>query len=95
MAESEDELKQAVALRYEDGVDEAPRIVAAGKGLVAEKILTLAVENDVAIHRDPLLVQGLAALEVGEQIPAEFYPMVAEILVFVQRMNREKGNERR
>lgn len=95
MAESQDELKQAVALRYEDGVDEAPRIVAAGKGLVAEKILALAVENDVAIHQDPLLVQGLAALEVGEQIPADFYPMVAEILVFVQRMNREKGNERR
>lgn len=95
MAEADEELIQAVALRYEDGVDEAPRIVAAGKGLVAEKIVELAAENEVAIHRDPLLVQGLAALEVGEQIPAEFYPMVAEILVFVQRMNREKGNEGR
>ncbi|HEY9856691.1 MAG TPA: EscU/YscU/HrcU family type III secretion system export apparatus switch protein [Stenomitos sp.] len=92
MAEAEEELKQAVALSYDEGVDEAPRVVASGKGLVAEKILELAVENEVAIHRDPLLVQGLAALEVGEQIPAEFYPMVAEILVFVQRMNREKGN---
>lgn len=94
MTESEDQQKQVVALQYAEGVDEAPRVVAAGKGLIAEKILALAVEHDVAIHRDPLLVQGLAALEVGEQIPAEFYPMVAEILVFVQRMNREKGNGR-
>ena len=86
-----DELKKAIALRYEAGVDEAPTVVAEGKGVLAETILALAEAHGIAIHQDPVLLESLAALEVGEQIPPELYPVVAEVLVFVQRMNRKKG----
>lgn len=89
------ELKKAIALRYQEGLDEVPEVVAEGKGLIAEKILALAEASGVAIHRDPVLLESLAVLEVGEQIPAELYPVVAEVLVFVQRMNREKGKQGR
>lgn len=83
--------KRAVALRYEADQDEAPTVVASGRGLTAEKILALADAHGVAVHHDPLLVESLSVLELGEAIPAELYPVVAEVLVFVQRLNREKG----
>lgn len=92
---AEHEFKKAIALRYQEGLDEVPQVVAEGKGILAEKILALAAEHGVGIHRDPVLLESLAVLEVGEQIPAELYPVVAEVLVFVQRMNREKGKQRR
>lgn len=92
---AEGEIKKAIALRYQEGTDEVPQVVAEGKGLLAEKILALAEEHGIAIHRDPVLLESLAVLEVGEQIPAELYPVVAEVLVFVQRMNREKGLRRK
>ena len=84
--------RKAIALRYKPGEDDVPRVVAEGKGLVAEKILALASEHGIPVHEDPLLVESLSALEVGDFIPPDCYPVVAEILVFVQRMNREKGS---
>ncbi|MNL42052.1 Flagellar biosynthetic protein FlhB [compost metagenome] len=95
MTTGEDADKRAVALRYETEHDEAPTVVASGRGLTAEKILALADEHGVAVHHDPLLVESLSVLELGEAIPAELYPVVAEVLVFVQRMNREKGEAKR
>jgi flagellar biosynthesis protein len=83
--------RKAIALRYDPDQDDVPRVVAEGQGRIAEKILALAAEHGVPVHEDPLLVESLAALEVGDFIPPECYPVVAEILVFVQRMNREKG----
>ncbi|MBO9540976.1 EscU/YscU/HrcU family type III secretion system export apparatus switch protein [bacterium] len=95
MTAGEDANKRAVALRYETEQDEAPIVVASGRGLTAEKILELADAHGVAVHHDPLLVESLSVLELGEAIPAELYPVVAEVLVFVQRMNREKGEAKR
>lgn len=85
---------RAIALRYDELPGSAPKVVAKGAGLVAEKILELAAEHGVAVHRDPVLVESLAVLELEAEIPEEFYPVVAEILVFVHRMNRERGRTR-
>lgn len=79
--------KTAVALGYEVG-DQAPRILAAGRGLMAERIIEKAKEADVPLHRDDKLAETLSKLEIGDTIPPELYEVVAEILVFVDRMDK-------
>jgi len=77
--------KTAVALSYEEG-DQAPKILATGKGYVAEKIIEAAKEENVPIHKDEKLAATLSKLEIGDYIPKELYGVVAEILVFVDRV---------
>ncbi len=82
--------KTAVALAYEPG-DTAPKILATGKGEVAERIIETAKENDVPFYRDDKLAATLSKLEIGDAIPPELYEVVAEILVFVDDMDKMKG----
>ena len=84
------ELKTAVALAYEPG-DRAPKILATGKGEVAERIIEKAKENDVPFYQDNKLAETLSRLQIGDAIPPELYDVVAEILVFVDDMNRMKA----
>lgn len=88
--EREDKIKQAIALEY-DPNDEAPRVIASGKGALAERIIEKARESDVPVHRDDKLAETLSRLEIGETIPPELYEVVAEILVFVDAMDKIKG----
>lgn len=81
--------KTAVALSYEAG-DQAPKILASGKGYIAEKIIEAAKEENVPLHKDEKLAQTLSRLEIGEYIPKELYGVVAEILVFVDRVESVK-----
>jgi len=85
------EPKKAAALRYEHGRDQAPKVVARGRGKIAEKIVALAHEHNVPLVEDRNLVQMLEALDVDTDIPAELYRAVAEVLVFVYRLNKEGG----
>lgn len=82
--------KTAVALRYMPG-DEAPEVVATGKGILAEKILEKAKEADVPVYEDEKLASTLSKLEIGDMIPPELYGVVAEILVYVDRMDKIKS----
>lgn len=82
--------KTAIALEY-DPEDVAPKIIATGKGIVAEKIIDAAKEADVPIHEDSKLAATLSKLEIGEMIPPELYEVVAEILVFVDAMDKIKA----
>lgn len=82
--------KQAIALEY-DPSDEAPRVIASGKGALAERIIEKAKEADVPIHRDDKLADTLSRLEIGDMIPPELYEVVAEILVFVDSMDKIKA----
>ncbi|MBI4576535.1 MAG: EscU/YscU/HrcU family type III secretion system export apparatus switch protein [Planctomycetes bacterium] len=81
------ERQLAVALRYHRKRDAAPRIVAKGAGLMAQRILDLARENGVPRHRDDDLVRVLAKLDLDQAIPPRLYGAVAEVLAFVYRMN--------
>lgn len=83
-------VKQAIALEY-DPSDAAPKVVASGRGLLAEKIIEKAKESDVPIHRDDKLADTLSRLEIGEMIPPELYEVVAEILIFVDSMDKLKN----
>ncbi len=82
-----EEKKTAVALEYEAG-DRAPKVVATGQGVLAEKIIDVAKEANVPIHKDEKLARSLSILDIGEYIPPELYSIVAEILVFVDGMDR-------
>lgn len=93
MRDAQEPVKKAVALSYDEGADEAPRVVASGSGQVAERIVETAREAGVAIQENPALVEALAALDLGEQIPAELYPVVAEVLVWVRRVDSACGSE--
>lgn len=88
--EEEKKGKTAVALAYEPG-DLAPKILAAGKGEVAERIIKKAKENDVPFYQDGKLADTLSKLEIGNTIPPELYEVVAEILVFVDDMDKMKA----
>lgn len=80
----------AVAISYEPG-DGAPKILATGKGNLAEKIIEKAKENDVPLYKDNKLADTLSRLKIGDAIPPELYDVVAEILVFVDDMDRLKA----
>ena len=87
MTGKEQKPKQAVALSY-DPDDDAPKVVATGKGARAEKIIEEAKQAKVPVHKDSKLADTLSRLEIGELIPPELYEVVAEILVFVDQMDR-------
>ena len=81
----------AVALRYRANQDGAPRVVAQGRGLLAERILEIAEEHGVPVVEDRLLVEALAQLELGAEIPEALYQVVAEVLVFIYSLDRRRG----
>lgn len=86
-----EELKRekAVALRYDEEKDRAPRVVAKGKGIVARRIKELAEEYGVPLHKDEVLSDYLLALDLYEEIPPELYAVVAEILAFIYRVHEK------
>jgi flagellar biosynthesis protein len=77
----------AVALKYLRGKDDAPRVVARGRGAVAERILDIARRHGVPIHRDTDLAEVLVKLDLGDWVPPELYKAVAEVLAYLYRMN--------
>ena len=92
--QNDGKLMQAVALEY-DPSDEAPRVIASGRGILAERIIERAQESEVPIHRDDKLADTLSRLDIGDMIPPELYEVVAEILVFVDSMDKLKGKIKR
>lgn len=90
MAEEKKKTKQAIALSY-DPSEDAPKVIASGKGALAERIIERAQEADVPVHRDDKLADTLSRLDIGDMIPPELYEVVAEILVFVDAMDKIKA----
>ena len=78
---------KAVALKYETEKDSAPRVVAKGRDLIAEKIIETAKAHNVPLYEDKNLVQVLEALDIDTEIPPELYRAVAEVLAFIYRLN--------
>lgn len=78
--------KKAVALRYEPNKDNAPKVVAKGRGYIADKIIQIARQHGVPLREDETLVEILSKLDLYEEIPVEIYKAVAEILAFIYRL---------
>lgn len=83
--------KVATALQYNRESDRAPKVIAKGKGIIAENIIKKAVESDITIYQDEKLSQQLYNLSLGEEIPAELYQVIAEVLVFIAKADQEAG----
>ena len=82
-----DKSPKAVALKYDQKNDTAPRVIAKGRGEIAEKIIAVAKEYNVPLYEDQNLIQILEALDLEMEIPAELYRAVAEVLAFIYRLN--------
>ena len=82
---------RAVALQYDREAMEAPTIVTKEEGLVARKIVERALEAEVPVVEDAALVSALLSLELGEEIPAELYEVVARVLAWVYRLDRRES----
>ena len=81
--------KKAVALKYDQKVNDAPALLAKGRGLMADQIAAIAKKNGVPIYPDGDLVEALEALDLNIEIPDELYRAVAEVLVFIYDINKE------
>ncbi|MGG7618835.1 FlhB-like flagellar biosynthesis protein [Robertmurraya sp. GLU-23] len=86
--------KEAVALSYEATKSEAPKVIAKGKGIVADNILEKAKENNIPIQEDPTLIELLSKLNINDSIPEELYQVVAEVFAFVYRTDKEVGKSK-
>lgn len=94
MAEETGPKTSAVALKYDRQKDPAPRVVAKGKGTIAEQIIRVAMENGITIREDANLVEILEKLDIDSIIPLEAYTAVAEILNYVYKANAKlKGKK--
>lgn len=80
----------AVALQYEKGSREAPKVVAKGRGLVAERIVELAEENGIVIEANPVLAEALSGVELDDTIPLELYEAVAVVIGYVLRVGQTR-----
>jgi flagellar biosynthesis protein len=80
--------QRAIALRYDREKEQAPRVVAKGRGYVAERIIELARAHGITIYEDKELIELLSRIELYQVIPAELYQVIAEVLAFVYRLNR-------
>jgi flagellar biosynthesis protein len=81
-----DQPKRAAALRYEKGSD-TPKVTAAGRGLIAEKILEEAKQAGVPIREDTALAEALSGLELGTEVPEELWVAVAQALAWAYRLD--------
>jgi len=79
---------QAIALKYDVDKSKAPKIVATGKGKIAEMILNVAEENKVPFYEDESLTDLLSKLKLDDDVPKELYGLVAEVLAFVYQLDR-------
>jgi flagellar biosynthesis protein len=77
----------AVAMAYEPETDSAPRVIAGGRGSVAEQILEIAFANGIKVREDADLAELLSAIELDDEIPSEAFAAVAEILIYVYKAN--------
>ena len=82
-----DAFRTAVALTYRE-TDAAPRVVAKGRGLIAEEIINRARENGVYVHQSPELVSLLMQVDLDQRIPPQLYVAVAELLAWLYRIER-------
>lgn len=85
---NEEKKQAAVALAYRDGMS-APKIVAKGRGLIAEEIIKRAKNSNIYVHESTELVSLLMQVNLDDRIPPELYVIVAELLAWLYRLERK------
>ena len=88
-SEKEEISQRAVALGYDSNRDDAPRVLASGKGKIAEEIISVARKNGIPIQDDPILTAALMEIDINKTIPPELYRVVAEVLSYIYRIQKK------
>lgn len=83
-------MKKAVALRYLPEKENAPRVVASGKGATADNIIKIAELHNLPIRKDEDLVELLSKVEIDREIPEKLYVAVAEVFRFIYAVTSQK-----
>lgn len=84
-------INKAVALSYKQG-DIAPKVIAKGRGAVADNIVQKGLQEGITIYKDEKLIQNLIGLEINEEIPEDLYEAVAEIIFYIYNLDVQRGN---
>ncbi len=84
-------VNKSVALKYEPEVDNAPKVVAKGKGVISDIINRIAKDNNVPLYEDELLVDLLYKIDIDYEIPGFLYEVMAELLSFTYNINKKRG----
>ena len=87
--DSGEEIQKAVALGYDPKKDDAPRVLASGKNLLAQQIIAVAKQNGIPIRDDPVLTAALMEIDINQTIPSELYRVVAEVLSYIYRIQHK------
>jgi flagellar biosynthesis protein len=87
----DNKMRKAAVLKYKHQIDRAPRLVAKGKGMVADRILELARKHRIPIQSDPALVEVLSQLDIDQEIPPDLYRAVAQVLAYVYGVTKKMG----
>lgn len=83
-------IKKAAALKYDEEVDWAPKVIAKGERETAKRIIKIAQENNIPIKKDEDLVEMLSQIDLNREIPTELYKAVAEVFGFIYGVSNEK-----
>jgi flagellar biosynthesis protein len=87
--------KEAVAIRYDREKENAPRVIAKGKGFVAEQLLSIARRHAVPVYQNQTVTQLLMAVELDREIPPELYQAVANVLAYIYRLDGQAAGKTR
>jgi flagellar biosynthesis protein len=88
-AKKQEFIQKAVALSYDETSNNAPKVVASGKGQIANNIIKIAQDNDLPIRKDEDLVELLSKLDIDKEIPPNMYKAVAEIFSFIYDITKK------
>ncbi len=80
---------RATALGYDPEQDVAPRVLATGRGEIAQQIIKLAIANNIPLREDPILAAALASIDLNEEVPPELYAVVAEVFAYLYRIHNK------
>lgn len=83
----DNKIKKASALSYTPGEHSSPKVIATGKGAIAEKLIEKAKEAKIPVYEDEYLAETLSNISIGEEIPPQLYEVVAEVLSFISRLD--------
>ncbi|MBN1898096.1 MAG: EscU/YscU/HrcU family type III secretion system export apparatus switch protein [Spirochaetes bacterium] len=86
-----DKKEKAIALKYDPEIDQAPRIAAKGIGELARRILKIAVDENIPVVEDPVLISLLDKIQIDYPIPEFLYEVIAELLAFTYNLESKEA----
>ncbi|WP_110112543.1 EscU/YscU/HrcU family type III secretion system export apparatus switch protein [Bacillus sp. CGMCC 1.16541] len=81
--------KKAMMIRYEEHADQQPQVIAQATGLAAQQLMEQARQQEIPIEENMVLLHNLMDLDLGENVPPQLYAVIAEVLMFIQEIEKQ------